>query len=121
MRIDWALLFSCLTLLLPAHSFSHHSFTAEYDSAKLTQFTATVTKVEWTNSRMRIYFFGIDAPTMVASWKFGLASCIVLRRLVWNLDSLKSGAKASAVGSLPEDGARMANARKVTPTDTRNL
>ena len=121
MRIDWALLFACLTLLLPAHSFSHHSFTAEYDSAKLTQFTGTVTKVEWTNPHARFYLDVKDARGSVSNWNFELGSPILLRKLGWSRDSLKMGEQVSVEGYLAKDGAKMANARKVTLADGRNI
>ena len=121
MRIDLALLFACLTLLLPAHSFSHHSFTAEYDSAKLTQFTGTVTKVEWTNPHARFYLDVKDAQGTVTNWNFELGSPILLRRLGWGRDSLKIGEQVRVEGYLAKDGAKMANARKVTLADGRNV
>ena len=121
MRIDLALLFACLTLLLPAHSFSHHSFTAEYDSAKLTQFTGTVTKVEWTNPHARFYLDVKDPRGSVSNWNFELGSAILLRKLGWSRDSLKIGEQVSVEGYLAKDGAKMANARKVTLTDGRNI
>ena len=121
MRIDLALLFACLTLLLPAHSFSHHSFTAEYDSAKLTQFTGTVTKVEWTNPHARFYLDVKDARGSVSNWNFELGSPILLRKLGWSRDSLKIGEQVSVEGYLAKDGAKIANARKVTLADGRNV
>ena len=121
MRIDLALLFACLTLLLPAHSFSHHSFTAEYDSAKLTQVTGTVTKVEWTNPHARFYLDVKDARGSVSNWNFELGSPILLRKLGWSRDSLKIGEQVSVEGYLAKDGAKMANARKVTLADGRNV
>ena len=121
MRIDLALLFACLTLLLPAHSFSHHSFTAEYDSAKLTQFTGTVTKVEWTNPHARFYLDVKDPRGSVSNWNFELGSPILLRKLGWSRDSLKIGEQVSVEGYLAKDGAKMANARKVTLADGRNV
>ncbi len=121
MRIDLALLFACLTLLLPAHSFSHHSFTAEYDSAKLTQFTGTVTKVEWTNPHARFYLDVKDARGSVSNWNFELGSPILLRKLGWSRDSLTIGEQVSVEGYLAKHGENMANARKVTLADGRNV
>ncbi len=121
MKIDLALLFACLTLLLPARSFSHHSFTAEYDSGKLTQFTGTVTKVEWTNPHARFYLDVKDAQGSVSNWNFELGSPILLRRLGWGRDSLKIGEQVSVEGYLAKDGAKMANARKVILADGRNV
>ena len=48
MKIKTAFLMMCVALLhFATPVFSHHAFTAEYDSSKLRQFTGTVTKVEF--------------------------------------------------------------------------
>jgi Family of unknown function (DUF6152) len=99
----------------------HHSFTAEYDSAKVMQFTGTVTKVEWTNPHARFYLDVKDAQGAVTNWNFELGSPILLRKLGWKQDSLKVGEQVSVEGYLAKDGAKMANARKVTLSDGRNV
>src|SRR5215510_5303444 len=122
MRIKIALMIAGLVLLLsPETMTSHHSFTAEYDSAKLMQFTGTVTKVEWTNPHARFYLDVKDAQGTVTNWNFELGSPIFLRRLGWKQDSLKIGERVSVEGYLAKDGAKMANARKVTLADGRNV
>jgi len=108
-------------LLLPRSVTSHHSFTAEYDSAKLMQFTGTVTKVEWTNPHARFYLDVKDAQGAVTNWNFELGSPILLRKLGWRQDSLKIGEQVTVEGYLAKDGAKMANARKVTLADGRNV
>jgi Family of unknown function (DUF6152) len=122
MRINIALMIVGLALLMsPETMTSHHSFTAEYDSGKLMQFTGTVTKVEWTNPHARFYLDVKDAQGTVTNWNFELGSPIFLRRLGWKQDSLKIGERVSVEGYLAKDGAKMANARKVTLADGRNV
>jgi uncharacterized protein DUF6152 len=122
MRIDLALVIVGLVLLLtPDTTTAHHSFTAEYDSSKLMQFTGTVTKVEWTNPHARFYIDVKDAKGVVTNWNFELGSPILLRKLGWRQDSLKIGEQVSVEGYLAKDGAKMANARKVTLADGRNV
>jgi len=122
MRIGMALMLVGLVLLLaPEPMTSHHSFTAEYDSAKLMQFMGTITKVEWTNPHARFYLDVKDARGAVTSWNFELGSPILLRKLGWKQDSLKIGEQVSVEGYLAKDGAKMANARKVTLADGRNI
>ncbi|HYR86494.1 MAG TPA: DUF6152 family protein [Terriglobia bacterium] len=122
MRIDMALMIVGLALLLsPEPMTSHHSFTAEYDSAKLMQFMGTITKVEWTNPHARFYLDVKDARGAVTNWNFELGSPILLRKLGWKQDSLKIGEQVSVEGYLAKDGAKMANARKVTLADGRNI
>jgi Family of unknown function (DUF6152) len=123
MRLDTTLILAVgLVLLLSADPMtSHHSFTAEYDSAKLMQFTGTVTKVEWTNPHARFYLDVKDARGAVTNWNFELGSPIMLRKLGWRQDSLKIGEQVSVEGYLAKDGAKMANARKITLADGRNV
>ena len=122
MRIGMALMLVGLVLLLaPEPMTAHHSFTAEYDSAKLMQFMGTITKVEWTNPHARFYLDVKDARGAVTDWNFELGSPILLRKLGWKQDSLKIGEQVSVEGYLAKDGAKMANARKVTLADGRNI
>ena len=123
MRLNMALILAVGSVLLLSAEpmISHHSFTAEYDSAKLMQFTGTVTKVEWTNPHARFYLDVKDARGAVTNWNFELGSPILLRRLGWRQDSLKIGELVNVEGYLAKDGAKMANARKVTLADGRNV
>ena len=122
MRIGMALMLVGLVLLLaPEPMTAHHSFTAEYDSAKLMQFMGTITKVEWTNPHARFYLDVKDARGAVTNWNFELGSPILLRKLGWKQDSLKIGEQVIVEGYLAKDGAKMANARKVTLADGRNV
>ena len=108
-------------LLLSGVALAHHSFTAEYDSAKVMQFTGTVTKVEWMNPHARFYIDVKSAQGSVTSWNFELGSPIFLRKLGWNQNSLKVGDQVSVEGYLAKDGSKMANARKIKLADGRNV
>src|SRR5262249_22271877 len=123
MRLDMAVALAAgLVLVLSAKPMtSHHSFTAEYDSAKVMQFTGTVTKVEWTNPHARFYLDVKDARGAVTNWNFELGSPIMLRKLGWRQDSLKIGEQVSVEGYLAKDGAKMANGRKVTLAAGRSV
>jgi hypothetical protein len=100
---------------------AHHSFTAEYDSTKIRQFTGTVTKVEWTNPHARFYLDVKDERGAVANWNFELGTPILLRKLGWRADSLKIGDQVNVEGYLAKDGSKMANARNVTLADGRKV
>lgn len=100
---------------------AHHSFTAEYDSAKLVQFSGTVTKVEWTNPHARFYLDIKDDHGGVTNWNFELGSPLFLRKLGWRQESIKIGEQVTVEGYLAKDGAKMANARRVTLADGRRV
>src|SRR3989442_6543516 len=122
MRIGMALMLVGLVLLLaPEPMTAHHSFTAEYDSAKLMQFMGTITKVEWTNPHARFYLDVKDERGAVTNWNFELGSPLFLRKLGWRSDSLKIGDQVSVEGYLAKDGAKMANARNVNLADGRKV
>ena len=70
---------------------AHHSFSAEYDSKKVTTITGTVTKVEWMNPH--VYFF-IDvegADGKVANWACEMGPPNGLQRSGWTRNTMKIG------------------------------
>ena len=108
-------------LLLAAPVFAHHSFEAEYDSAKPIKVTGTVTKLEWMNPHARFYVDVKDEKGAVVNWNFELGSPNVLKRQGWQRDSLKAGDTVTVEGYLAKDGSMLANARRVTLADGRKV
>lgn len=45
----------CGVLAIAPYAFGHHSFGAEYDSAKPITLTGVVTKIDWSNPHVYIY------------------------------------------------------------------
>jgi hypothetical protein len=121
MRAKWAVVVAGLGLLVGAPSFAHHSFEAEYDSAKPIKITGTVTKVEWMNPHARFYVDVKDEKGAVTNWNFELGSPNVLKRQGWQRDSLKAGDTVTVEGYLAKDGSMLANARRVTLADGRKV
>ena len=117
-------LFSGLALVLgmavvPASA--HHSFAAEYDSAKPVTLTGTVTKVEWMNPHARFYIDVKDDEGKVTNWEFELGSPNGLMRRGWTRNSLKEGDVVTVAGSLAKDGSKLANARTIKLADGRQV
>jgi hypothetical protein len=108
-------------LLGTAPAFAHHSFAAEYDSAKPVTVTGTVTKVEWMNPHARFYIDVKDASGNVINWEFELGSPNGLMRQGWTRHSLKEGDEVTVSGFLAKDGSRLANARTVKLADGRKV
>jgi len=121
MRSRFCVFVVALSLLVAAPTWAHHSFTAQYDANKPVTLVGTVTKVEWTNPHARFYLDVKDARGAITNWNFELGSPIMLRKLGWRQDSLKIGEQITVEGYLAKDGAKMANARKVTLADGRNV
>jgi hypothetical protein len=100
---------------------AHHSFAAEYDSAKPVTLTGTVTKVEWMNPHARFYLDVKDDAGKVTNWEFELGSPNGLMRRGWTRNSLKEGDTITVAGSLAKDGSKLANARTVKLSDGREV
>jgi prepilin-type processing-associated H-X9-DG protein len=100
---------------------AHHSFAAEYDSAKPIEVTGTVTKVEWTNPHARLYVDVKDPDGHVTNWNFELGGPLQLNRLGWKRDAVKVGDQISVQGYLAKDGSKMANARNVVFADGHKI
>ena len=110
---------ACSLLLTGGKVAAHHSFAAEFDSEKPVTLTGTVTKVEWTNPHVWIYFNVKDAKTgAVTNWGFEMGPPHGLQRRGWRRETLKLGAGLTVVGSRAKNGSNRMNARTVTLTST---
>jgi hypothetical protein len=66
--------------LVPAPSFAHHSFAAEWDATKCRDFTGTLTKLDWQNPHPYFFVDVKDANGRVETWSFQAYSPVTLRR-----------------------------------------
>ena len=108
-------------LLCTVPMLAHHSFAAEYDSAKPITLTGTVTKVEWMNPHARFYIDVKDEKGEMKNWELELGSPNGLMRQGWTRNSLKKGDQVTISGSLAKDGSKLANARTVKLADGRQV
>jgi hypothetical protein len=69
-----------LGLFTAAPAFAHHTFSVEYDSAKCSEMTGTLTKVDWENPHVYFYLDLKGADNQVASWSFEAVSVAYLKR-----------------------------------------
>jgi hypothetical protein len=93
---------------------AHHSFAAEYDSAKPITLKGVVSRIEWTNPHARFYVDVKEDNGAVTTWNLELASPNVLVRNGWTRKALNIGDEITVQGSVAKDGSKMANARMVT-------
>lgn len=122
MRIrTMTLLGGIVCALAAAPAFAHHSFAAEYDSAKPVTLKGSVTKMEWMNPHARFYVDVKDDSGAVTNWELELGSPNGLMRRGWTRNSLKPGDVVVIEGYLAKDGAKLANARNVTLADGRKI
>lgn len=101
-------------------TFAHHSFAAEFDSAKPITLTGVVTKVEWMNPHTYFYVDVKDPQTgKVANWAAEMGSPNGLTRQGWTRNTLTVGMVVSFEGTRAKDGSNKANARNVTVNGKR--
>src|SRR5437870_10006524 len=108
----------CAAIVLIASAvpvLAHHSFAAEFDSAKAVDFNGVVTKVEWMNPHVYFYVDVKDPQSgKVTNWGCEMGSPNGLTRQGWTRNTLKVGMIVAFEGTRAKDGSTRANARNVT-------
>jgi hypothetical protein len=113
---------ACALLLTSAVAVSaHHSFAAEYDSNRPLTVTGTVVRLEWTNPHARLYVDAKDESGALVHWDFELGPPTALMRRGWNRKSLLPGHMVTVDGFHSKTEQYVANARKVTLSDGREV
>ncbi len=122
-RLTSALGLFCLTVPLMAH----HSFAAEYDSAKTITVKGVVQKVAWVNPHAYVWVDVKDDSGKVVTYAFESLSPNALARNGWTRNSLKPGDQVTVDGYLAKDGKPLAdgsihaNSKLITLSDGRKV
>src|SRR5215471_14507646 len=99
---------------------AHHSFAAEFDDKKPVTLKGTVTKLEWLNPHIWIYFDAKDDQGAVSKWQCEGGPPNSLTRQGWSKNSLKIGSEITIEGFRAKDASNTCNSRTVT-VDGRRL
>jgi len=92
---------------------AHHSFSAEFDSAKPVTLRGYVTKIEWTNPHVWIYMDVKDDKGLKTNWGFEMGPPHLLQGSGWNREKLKIGDELIVDGSRAKNGTNKMNAKTV--------
>ena len=89
---------------------AHHSFAAEFDGSKPVTLKGTVTKVEWRNPHIWVYFDVKNADGTVTAWQCEGGAPNALTRQGWSRETFEGG-PLTVEGYLAKDGTKTCNAR----------
>jgi Family of unknown function (DUF6152) len=122
MRVKQAVFVAGLALLAATLPLvAHHSFAAEFDSAKSVALQGVVTKLDWMNPHIWIYLDTKDESGTVAHWQCEGGPPNTLTRNGWTKDSLKIGDQVNIDGFRSKDGSNTCNARSVKLPSGKNV
>jgi hypothetical protein len=101
-----------------AVSHAHHSFAAQYDSAKPLKMKGHLTKVEWTNPHVYIYIDVAGKGDNTTNWGFEMGPPHMLQKAGWKKNSIAIGEEIEIEGWAARDGSNTGNARRVMRAST---
>src|ERR1043165_8377442 len=108
-------------LLTTIPAIAHHSFDAEYDSAKPITITGYVTKLDWNNPHAFVFLDSKDANGATKSYKVEMGPPYALTRGGWTRDILKIGDKITITdAALAKDGTNAAGSMPSTSMTLSN-
>jgi hypothetical protein len=110
-----------LLVLAVAPAWAHHAFAAEFDAKKPVKFSATVTRMEWTNPHVWIHVDVKQPNGTVEKWAIEAGTPNVLFRRGFTKQALLPGTVIVVDGYRAKDGSRRANGRNLTLPDGKTL
>jgi hypothetical protein len=121
MRNKIAVVAAGLGLLASLPALAHHSFAAEFDSAKRVTVKGVVTRIDWMNPHIWMYVDVKDETGAVSHWQCEGAPPNTLTRQGWSKTSLKPGDDVTIEGFRAKDGSNTCNSRSVKLPDGRSV
>ena len=100
---------------------AHHSFAAEYDSAKPVTHTGVVTKIDWMNPHVYIYIDEKGENGKMINWGFEGYPPNTLRRVGFAKDLLKIGDTVTVTGWVAKDSSQRFAGREISWPDGKKF
>jgi uncharacterized protein DUF6152 len=100
---------------------AHHSFAAEFDTAKPVKMTGVVTKVEWQNPHIWFYVDVKSGDGTITNWGFSGGAPGQLMRRGITKKVIQEGMTVTVEGFRSKDGSNNANGARVTFPDGRSV
>ena len=97
---------------------AHHSFAAEYDSAKPVTIKGMFVKMDWINPHSWVHLEVTGEDGKKQMWKAEALPPNGLYRQGWRKDTLKAGEEISVEGFMAKDGSNTMWSRAVTRLST---
>ena len=110
-----------LLLMTSTPALAHHSFDAEYDSAKPITLTGFVTKLDWNNPHAFVYLEVKDQKGNTVEWEVEMMSLNHLRSYGWTSKTVKAGDMISCTGSPAKSGAPSMISNRMKLADGREI
>jgi hypothetical protein len=110
-----------LWLASAAPVLAHHSFAAEFDSAKPVTLIGTVKEFRWVNPHSWLHINVVQPDGTTIEWAVEGGAPSALLRRGWDRNTLPPGTKVTVTGFMAKDGSRRANATDITFPDGKQL
>ena len=109
------------TVAMAVPVLAHHSFAAEFDTAKPVKITGKLTMMKWANPHAWIYIDVVGADGKVTNWALETSAANSLLRRGWRKEDLPAGTVLVVEGWQARNGSPTANITSVTFQDGKRL
>ena len=107
-------------LVTAAPAFAHHGGAA-FDQTKVSSFSGTVTKMDWVNPHVVVYFDVKMDNGEMAHWSGWLTAPNKLARAGWSKRTLNAGDHIEISGNAQKNGSPVLQIRKLVGPDGKEL
>jgi hypothetical protein len=114
-RMIFVVLLAANFLVAVGTAHAHHSW--QLDHSKALTLSGIVTRFDFANPHVQLYFDVKDESGSVATWQAGGPSPNQLARGGWSRDTLKPGDKVTVMGYRNKDGAKVLRFDTITLPD----